>query len=146
MIYISFVDIDTFEISNISILILIILNIIFYISQNGFNVFYRIFVNGIISALIIFLIFFISKEKAMGFGDVLLSFSLGLNFNIPKAILFNFLAFVIGGLISIIIVLLINKKKLKSQIPFGPMISIAAYLTFLYGDAIINWYLGLITY
>lgn len=142
LIYISAVDIDTMEISIKSILLLFALRIIQVFFERGFSLksVFSIFLGSILSMLLILAIYILSKGSAMGFGDVLLIAAGGAGFSIGEAILANFLAFVIGAVFSIF-VLLKGDKKLKNEIPFGPFISVALFITILYGDNILKMYM-----
>jgi leader peptidase (prepilin peptidase)/N-methyltransferase len=67
----------------------------------------------------------IAGKEAMGLGDVKLMGALGLYFGVFKISLISVLAFLIGAIISIII--LITKKNRKDgYIPFGPFIVLAS--------------------
>ena len=69
-----------------------------------------------------FLIVLISKGKGMGFGDVKLAGLMGLILGWPNIIFALFLSFLSGATVGLALVIL-NKKGLKSQIPFGPFLS-----------------------
>jgi leader peptidase (prepilin peptidase) / N-methyltransferase len=90
-----------------------------------------------------FFIYFISKGKWLGFGDVKLVLFLGLFLGWPKILLSLFLSFVIGAIIGIGLIIFSN-KGLKSQIPFGPFLILGSFIAFFWGNQLINWYLGLI--
>ena len=47
-----------------------------------------------------------------------------------------------GGLVALILLLLKIKKR-KEAIPFGPFLSLAAMVTLLWGNDILNWYLAM---
>ena len=71
--------------------------------------------------------FFYGKE-AMGFGDVKLMGALGLYFGLSNIIIITLLSFLIGAVLSII--LLVSKiKKSDEYIPFGPFIVIGAFIS-----------------
>ena len=62
----------------------------------------------------------------MGFGDVKLMGALGLYFGLSNIIIITLVSFLIGAILSI--VLLATKiKKSDEYIPFGPFIVIAAF-------------------
>ena len=64
----------------------------------------------------------------MGFGDVKLMGALGLFFGFSGTIIITLIAFLLGAIISIIL-LATKIKKTDEYIPFGPFIVIAAIIT-----------------
>ena len=67
-------------------------------------------------------------KEAMGFGDVKLMGALGLFFGLSNILVITILSFLIGAILSII--LLITKiKKTNEYIPFGPFIVIATFIS-----------------
>lgn len=67
-------------------------------------------------------------KDAMGFGDVKLMGALGLYFGFSNIIAITLVSFLIGAILSII--LLVTKiKKSDEYIPFGPFIVIAAFIS-----------------
>ncbi|NNC39654.1 MAG: prepilin peptidase [Acidimicrobiia bacterium] len=78
-----------------------------------------------------------------GFGDVKLAFMLGLfmAFRGWEHLLVGiFLAFFIGGLVAIAL-LLSRKKGRKDAVPFGPSLVLGAWIGIAYGLEIAEWYL-----
>ena len=68
----------------------------------------------------------IAGKEAMGFGDVKFMGALGLYFGKVGIILVTLVAFLVGAILSII--LLVTKlKKTSEYIPFGPFIVIACF-------------------
>lgn len=105
-------------------------------------------VNLVLSVLIgggiFFLIYQFSSGKYIGGGDVRLGWLLGILAMTPdKSLLIIFLASIIGSIYSLILIAL-NKLKKNSLIAFGPFLIMAAYITQLFGQNIINWYKSLI--
>jgi prepilin signal peptidase PulO-like enzyme (type II secretory pathway) len=49
------------------------------------------------------------------------------------------LAYLAGAIIALTLIAF-GKKKFSSQIPLGPFLLIAAWLVYLYGPLIVNWY------
>lgn len=93
---------------------------------------------------ILFIIAFIGlliygNDGAMGMGDVKLFIPIGLFLGWKLALLILFLSILIGGIISIIL-LIFRIKDRKSAIPFGPFIIIATFIAGLYGSRILDWY------
>ncbi len=92
-------------------------------------------------AFFVFIIL-ISKGHWMGVGDVKLAFFMGLFLNFPNILVALFLAFFIGAIIGIGLILA-GKKTLKSKIPFGPFLVAGTFLAMFFGQMVIDWYLHL---
>jgi len=84
----------------------------------------------------------ISRGKWMGVGDVKLAFLIGLLLGWPNTLLALFFAFLIGAIIGLGLIIL-KKKTIKSEMPFGPFLILGIYLALFFGEKIINWYLEL---
>lgn len=80
---------------------------------------------------------------AMGGGDIKMMAALGLLFGFELTILLMFLAFVIGGIVSITF-LITKVKTMKDMVPFGPYIAMAGILVLFFGTSILNWYMGVL--
>ena len=87
-------------------------------------------------------IILLTKGKAMGWGDFKLVGALGLILGWPDILMVLFLAFIIGAIFSVIL-LIGKKKKIKEAVPFGPFLVVAASLTFFFGYQIIDGYFKL---
>lgn len=83
-----------------------------------------------------------SKGKWMGYGDIGIGALLGLVLGYPLAIVGMFLAFSSGGIVGLILISF-GKKKMTSEVPFGPFLTWATLVALIYGDKIIDWYLSL---
>ena len=70
----------------------------------------------------------IAGKEAMGMGDVKLMGALGLFFGLQNIVVISVLAFLIGAIISIAI-MIIKRKGTDTYIPFGPFIVIASVIT-----------------
>lgn len=70
---------------------------------------------------------FFGKE-AMGFGDVKLMGGLGLFFGLSNIIIITLVSFLIGAILSIVM-LLTRIKKSSEYIPFGPFIVLATFIS-----------------
>ena len=96
----------------------------------------------------------IAGKEAMGMGDVKLVGVLGLIFGVKSIIIVSVTSFLIGAIISILI-LLFRIKKPSEYIPFGPFIVIAAFIAMFVPEAILfnglwwffsgEWFLKLIS-
>lgn len=66
-------------------------------------------------------------KEAMGYGDVKFMAALGLYFGFANMIAITFMAFLIGAIISAVLIIF-KVKKSNEYIPFGPFIVIACYI------------------
>ncbi len=82
---------------------------------------------GFLSFLFFFGLAFGSKEKWMGMGDAYLAFLIGLGLGLERVLVALMIAFLLGSVFGITLVLL-KKKTLKSQVPFGPFLVAGAAL------------------
>ncbi len=83
----------------------------------------------------------IFKKEAMGGGDVKLAAMIGAFLGWRYIIISLFLGFFLGALAGIILIM----SKIKSRedaIPFGPFIVLGSFITLLWGEKIISWYIG----
>lgn len=98
---------------------------------------------GLLIAGLLFLLIVIVSKGGMGGGDVTLIGVLGFVLGVPLILLNILLSFVLGGVISSL--LLITKiKTRKDPIPFGPFIVLGFFIVLLYGEEIIDWYFNLL--
>lgn len=74
------------------------------------------------------LLFWVTRGKGMGFGDVKLVFVLGLVFGFPGTVLAIYLSFLTGALVGIILILT-KKSKFGQKIAFGPFLVLGSFLT-----------------
>ncbi|MCK9393557.1 MAG: prepilin peptidase [Candidatus Paceibacterota bacterium] len=95
--------------------------------------------SGVFASLFFFCLWFFSRGKAMGFGDVKLVFLLGLILGFPNIIVALFFAFTLGAFIGILLIAK-GEKKMKSQVPFGPYLIAGTLFALIYGSDIVNWY------
>lgn len=89
------------------------------------------------------LLAFLSRERAMGWGDAILAIFLGMILGWPESLLALIIAFLSGGVISLILIAL-KKKTFHSYIPFAPFLVLGAMTIMLFGDILIKAYLSLI--
>ena len=93
---------------------------------------------GAIGFVVMLLIFVIS-HGGMGGGDVKLSAAVGLWLGVEGTLLFLLLAFIMGGVISLLL-LASGAKSKGDAIPFGPFLCFAAFVTILYQPFLLNFY------
>lgn len=85
----------------------------------------------------------VSKGAWIGGGDVRLGFAIGILLGWQKGVLALSLAAYIGTLVVLATVIL-GKYTKRMKLPFGPLLIAGWYLSFLWGQTMIDWYLRLI--
>lgn len=114
-----------------------ILRIYFLFPQNiSFEIVRPYLMGGVVTMLPLLLVFLLSKGRGMGFGDVKYAISMGLLLGIWNGLIGLYIAFVSGGVMGGIL-LLMKKSKMKSKIAFGPFLFIATYLLMFFENDII---------
>ncbi len=83
----------------------------------------------------------IFKKEAMGGGDVKLAAMIGAFLGWRYIIISLFLGFFLGALAGIILIMAKIKKR-EDAIPFGPFIVLGSFITLLWGEKILSWYIG----
>jgi len=81
------------------------------------------------------IMFWFSKGRWIGGGDVKLGFWLGLLIGLKMVYFLILLAYTSGAMVAIFL-LLFSKKKMKSEIPFGPFLIISSIVIIFYQDYI----------
>lgn len=77
----------------------------------------------------------------MGWGDVKMAGLIGLVVGFPQVLVAVVGGVIVGGLVAVIL-LLFRIKGRKDAIPFGPFLSLTTMVTIVYGQEILDWYLG----
>jgi len=134
-------DLKHFLIPDKLIYPLIVLSFLFMLLN--YESFLNFFLSGILSALFFFSLWFFSKGKWMGFGDVKLALFMGFFLGSPKIVVALFSSFLFGALVGLFLIVL-KKKKLKSEVPFGPFLVFGTFLGLFLGKEIITWYFSLL--
>lgn len=93
--------------------------------------------SGLIVSFPIWLIYFISKERAMGLGDVYLAAIMGFLLGWEKGLLALYVAFITGAIFGLILIAIKN-KKLKSKVAFGPFLVIGTITMLFWGDKLLE--------
>jgi len=101
------------------------------------------FILGAVFGLILFGgLHLLTRGRGMGLGDAKLAAALGLLLGWPDIVLVSALAFIVGSIVSIFL-LVKKKKKAKDQLPFGPFLAVGTALVFFFGYEIVNAYFSL---
>jgi leader peptidase (prepilin peptidase) / N-methyltransferase len=80
--------------------------------------------------------------EAMGFGDVKMLAMIGAFLGVKLVGLTFVLSSFLGGLSGVVLILS-RRGTMASQIPFGTFLAVAALIASLWGENIVNWYVGL---
>jgi len=99
---------------------------------------------GAAAAWTFLLLVHLVSPRGMGFGDVRLSFILGLYLGWLGAghvALGLFLGFLLGAVAGIVLVIA-RRRTRKQAIPFGPFLAAGAMLAVLVGEPLLRWYNG----
>lgn len=97
---------------------------------------------ALVVSIFFLLQFLVSRGKWIGAGDLRLGFFMGVVLAWPLALLALFLAYIAGSLIGILLVVL-KLKRWRSQLPFATFLCPATFITLLWGEQILNWYVKL---
>ena len=110
---------------------------------NQFSIFKFSILSALGAAAFFLTIVLISRGKWMGGGDVKLAFLMGLFLGWPNILVALFLAFLIGAIIGIGLIIS-GKKTLKSEVPFGPFLVTGTFIALFWAEKLINWYLNIL--
>lgn len=133
-------DLKYHLISDYILLTLFVLSIFFHLSDFvwvGIKPTPTLIVSGLAVAFPIWLIYFISKERAMGLGDVYLAAIMGFLLGWQAGFLALYIAFITGAIYGLTVMIFKN-KKLKSKIAFGPFLVIGTIIMLFWGERIIE--------
>ncbi|MEW6407639.1 MAG: prepilin peptidase [Patescibacteria group bacterium] len=86
------------------------------------------------------ILYLLSGGRWIGAGDAKFGFLMGLWLLFPKILVALFFAFVLGGIVALIL-LFAGKKKMRSQISFGPFLALGTLFALLFGQQVLDWYL-----
>lgn len=100
------------------------------------------FLSGVIAAGFFAILIILTRGKGMGWGDVKYVLFLGIALGFPKIVAAIFLAFLLGAIVAIFL-LISGKKRFGQTIPFGPFLSLGALLVILWGNEILGWYFSI---
>jgi len=93
--------------------------------------------SGLGAAVFFLLLVIVSSGRWMGLGDVKLAFLLGLFLGWPMILAALFLSFFSGAAVGMLLIIL-GKKGMKSEIPFGPFLAGSTILVLLFQNFFIN--------
>ncbi|MCX5777173.1 MAG: prepilin peptidase [Candidatus Firestonebacteria bacterium] len=140
LVVIALIDLKTGYIYDITVVPLAIIGFVFSLfipdrsllqSLSGFAV------GGSIFLAIYYISLWLYGQEGMGMGDVKLAAVLGVFLGWKNTALMIVVSFVIGGIISVCL-LLLKKKRRMDPVPFGPFLVLGTFITVFAGDRLIN--------
>lgn len=142
LIVITFIDLKEMIIPDVLVLTILILSVLYkmlnyFIYNIPFNIMESVL--GLLLAGGLFLLIIVLSKGGMGGGDMTLIAALGFILGIKNILLNIFLSFLLGAIISIILLATKIKTK-KDPIPFGPFIILAFYIVVLWGEQLVDLY------
>lgn len=143
LLVIFFIDIDHMIIPNILVIIILIWDILFkLIDYFLFNIPLNPInhLGALLFGMVLFLLIFVLSKGGMGGGDIKLIGVFGFILGFPRIFLSIFLSSVLGGIISIFLLILKIKTR-KDPIAFGPFLILGFLVSIFWGYEVIYWYI-----
>jgi prepilin signal peptidase PulO-like enzyme (type II secretory pathway) len=85
----------------------------------------------------------VSRGRWIGGGDIRFGIVIGLMLGWQKTVLTLFLAYTVGALVALVL-LASRRAERTSRLAFGTFLAAATFVSLLFGDRLIGWYLGLL--
>ena len=145
LVAITFIDLEHYIIPNRvlypTLFIAIPLLVLAAAAQDQFGHLERALLGAVV-AWLFFLVLHLISPRGMGFGDVRLSFLLGLLLgwlDLRHVFLGVFFGFFLGSIVGLVLMAL-RRRGRKDHIPFGPFLAAGAVIAVLFGASILAWY------
>jgi len=97
--------------------------------------------SGVGAFIFFFSLFYFTKGRGMGFGDVKYVIFMGFFLGYPNILVGLFISFLLGAIIGLLLIFS-KRKSMKSQVPFGPFLIVGTMAAYFYGERIIETYLS----
>jgi len=114
-----------------------------FLGINGVHSFTSLVVGVSLPVVFFSILFFGSKGKWLGGGDIRIGALMGVLLGWPNILIGLFLGYLLGAMFSLT-GLMTKKLTRKSQIPFAPFLLIGTYIAMFWGKEIVSWYLNII--
>jgi prepilin signal peptidase PulO-like enzyme (type II secretory pathway) len=108
----------------------------------GFSI-YSLALGALIGSGFFLVQYVLSRGRWIGGGDVRLGVMMGALLGWPNILVALFVSYILGAIVAIPL-LIMKKKGMKSEIPFGTFLSVGTLAALLWGNQVINWYWNLI--
>jgi len=93
--------------------------------------------SALIGAGFLLVLNLVTKGRGMGMGDVKFAIFMGLFLGYPKIIVAFYVAFIVGAIYGLILMIL-KKANKKSQVPFGPFLIFGTMVAWWFGEKIVE--------
>lgn len=100
-------------------------------------------ISGAVCSAFFFALWFGTRGRGIGFGDVKLGFVMGVMLGYPGTIIACYIAFLTGAFWGVIL-MITHKAGLKSRIAFGPFLILGIVVTYVFGTTIWAWWLSMV--
>lgn len=143
----SLIDLDTFLLPNrivypLTVTLVVLLGVAALVDDTGADL-VRALLGGL-SAFAFFLVVHLIAPRGMGFGDVKLSFSLGVALgwlSWGSVFLGLFLGFLLGAVIGVALIATRVRTR-RDHVPFGPFLAAGTVLAVWFGQGLLDLYRG----
>ena len=137
---VTFLDIDTMEIADGCHLAMVLLALISWFTMTGPGLVERLV--GAFCVSVPMLVLTMLIPGAFGGGDIKLMAACGLFLGWKCTLVSTFLGFLFGGVWAVGL-LITGKAERKEHFAFGPFLCLGMGIGLIYGQTLINWYIGL---
>lgn len=96
---------------------------------------------GLVLAAIFYVIVLLSRERAMGGGDIKLALLLGLILPWPYLVPAMYVGFILGAVVGVALVV-VNRKKMKQLIPLAPFLVAGTLAAIFFGNELFRFLLS----
>ena len=107
------------------------------IYQGGWAALVAPLLTGLLAGLFFYLLYLLTKKKGLGLGDVQIAILVGLLLGFPAGPIALYLAFLLGALVGILLIIA-GRVKLKTAIAFGPFLIASTLIVWLSGSFFTN--------
>ena len=145
----SAIDLDTKRLPNAIVLPSYVVALVLFLLPAAIDGRWDDYLRAVLAGAALFAFYFLLAfiyPAGMGFGDVKLSGVLGIYLGwISWALvaLGTFSAFLLGAVVGIAVIVG-GKGGRKTKVPFGPFMVIGTFLALFFGQAVVDWYAGMI--
>lgn len=141
LIVIAFIDYDHKIIPDGIVLLLVGAGIIYSVFAQDITWLDRL-IGFFVASLPLYLLLLLSRG-GVGGGDIKLMAAVGIYLGWKLTLLSLFMGAVLGSIVAVIL-LILKRKTRKDEIPFGPALAVGIMAAALYGNRLLDWYLGLL--